>query len=236
MSDAHANFAFSVVTVAPSPAASGTTLTVLATTGWPAVPFNATVWPAGSNPTAANAEIVRVTANTSGAFTIARTQEGTSARTIVPGDILSANPTALTFTDAEGYTLYAGHSAWSPVDGTTYYWGAYPAGAPSTTANIETILVPKAGTVTRVDLTILIAGTNGSGETSSFVLRKNGSDALTLNGTKVFNGGTNTRISVSYTGLSLAVVAGDWLEFRENAATYVTNPTNILQTGHILIT
>jgi hypothetical protein len=236
MSDAHANFAFSVVSVAPSPATSGTTLTVLSTTGWPAVPFNATVWPAGSNPMASNAEIVRVTANTSGAFTITRTQESTSARTIVVGDILSAGPTALTFTDAEGYALFCGHAAWSPADGVTYYWGAFPVGAPSTTADLETIIVPKAGTITAIRLTMLIAGTNGSNENLSFILRKNGSDVLTITSTKTLNGGTNTRINLSYTGLSVAVVAGDYLEFKEACPSYATNPTNILQSGHILIT
>ena len=237
MPDAHKNFSYSVIATAPSPAASGTSLVVMAGTGalFPTPPFNAVISPFGAQPSAANSEIVRVTAISTDTFTITRQQEGTSARSILVGDLINAGITALSMTDAEGYTLYAGHAAWSPADGVAYYWGAFPAGAPSATANLETIVVPKAGIVTRVDLTILIAGVNGSGETSSFVLRKNGSDAVTLTGTKVFNGGANTQINVSYTGLTLAVAAGDRLEFRENAATYVTNPTAILQTAHILI-
>jgi hypothetical protein len=222
---------------APSPAASGTSLVVVTGTGalFPAVPFNAVISPFGAQPSAANSEIVQVTNISTDTLTIVRQQESTAARSIQVGDLINAGITAKTLTDAEGYCLYVGHAAWSPVDGVAYYWGAFPAGAPSSTANLETIVVPKAGIVKRVDLTILIAGVNGTGETMTFILRKNGSDAVTLTGSKVYNGGTNTQINVSYTGLSLAVAAGDKLEFRENSASWTTNPTNILQSGHILI-
>lgn len=103
MADAHANFAVSRVATAPSPAASGTSLVVTATEGalFPAVPFNATVRPASSEPTSANAEIVRVTANVADVFDITRGQEGSSARTIVVGDHISATITAKTLTDIE---------------------------------------------------------------------------------------------------------------------------------------
>ena len=69
---------------------------------FPAVSFNATVWPAGQNPTTANAEIIRVSAIATDTFTIAREQEGSSARTIVVGDQIAATITAKTLTDAEG--------------------------------------------------------------------------------------------------------------------------------------
>lgn len=103
MPDLHANFAYSTVATAPSPATSGTSLTVASGDGskFPTVPFNATVWPASSQPTAANAEIVRVTARSTDTLTIARTQEGTSARTIVVGDQIAATITAKTLSDIE---------------------------------------------------------------------------------------------------------------------------------------
>lgn len=103
MADAHKNFAASLVAVAPSPAASGLSLGVTGGDGTklPAAPFNATVWPAGVQPTTANSEIVRVTAISTDTLTIIRQQEGTSARTIVVGDQISANITAKTLTDAE---------------------------------------------------------------------------------------------------------------------------------------
>lgn len=101
--DAHVNFGYSTVATAPSPATSGVSLVVAAGQGarFPAAPFNATVWPTGQQPTSANAEIVRVTAVSTDTLTITRTQESTSARTIVVGDQISAGITKKMITDIE---------------------------------------------------------------------------------------------------------------------------------------
>jgi hypothetical protein len=106
--DAHKNLAYSLVATAPSPAASGTSLTVTAGQGtrFPAVPFNATVWAVSEIPVPTNAEIVRVTNIAGDVLTITRAQEGTSARTIIVGDQIAATVTAKTFTDIE--TQFAG--------------------------------------------------------------------------------------------------------------------------------
>lgn len=103
MADAHKNFAVSLVATAPSPASSGTSLVVTASDGtkFPSVPFNATIWPATVNPTAANAEIVRVTNISTDTLTITRAQESSSARTVVVGDQIAATITAKTLTDVE---------------------------------------------------------------------------------------------------------------------------------------
>lgn len=102
--DTHKNFAYSTVLTAPSPASSGTSLVVQSTDGtkFPAVPFNAVIWPVGLQPTPSNAEIVRVTNISTDTFTITRIQESTSARTVVVGDQISAAITNKTFTDIEG--------------------------------------------------------------------------------------------------------------------------------------
>jgi len=101
--DAHKNFAVSAVATAPSPAASGTSLVVSAGHGarFPAVPFNAIIWPTASAPTPLNAEVVRVTVIATDTLTITRTQEGSSARTIIVGDQIAAAITAKTLTDIE---------------------------------------------------------------------------------------------------------------------------------------
>lgn len=103
MADSHKNFAYSTVATAPSPAASGTSLVVATGDGtkFPSVPFNATVWPTGAQPSSTNAEIVRVTNISTDTLTITRTQESTSARTIIVGDQIAATLTAKTFTDIE---------------------------------------------------------------------------------------------------------------------------------------
>jgi hypothetical protein len=101
--DAHKNFAYSTVATAPSPATTGTSLIVASGDGakFPAVPFNCTVWPAGEQPSTANAEIVRVTNISSDTLTIDREEEGSSARTVIAGDQIAATITAKTLTDAE---------------------------------------------------------------------------------------------------------------------------------------
>ncbi len=101
--DNHTNLAYSAVATAPSPATSGTTLVVQTGDGsiFPTPPFNATVWPAGASPLVGTAEIVRVTGKSTDTFTITRTQEGTSARSIIVGDQIAATITAKTITDIE---------------------------------------------------------------------------------------------------------------------------------------
>jgi hypothetical protein len=105
--DAHANFPYSTIAVAPSPATSGLSLTVASGEGvrFPVPPFNVSVWPANSNPLTSNAEIVRVTAIVSDVFTIVRIQEATSARTIVVGDQIAASITKKILTDIEAATV-----------------------------------------------------------------------------------------------------------------------------------
>lgn len=99
--DSHKNFAYSTV-ASPAPSISGVTLVLAANFNpAPTPPYNIMVWPAGVNPTAANAEICRVTANSSGSLTIVRQQEGSSGRAIVVGDQVAAGITARTLTDIE---------------------------------------------------------------------------------------------------------------------------------------
>ena len=124
MADDHKNFAYSTVGTAPSPATSGTSM-VLATGGGallPVAPFNLVVWPASTQPLASNAEIVRVTAIATNTLTIVRTQEGTTARSIVAGDQVAAAVTERTLTDmemalapAEGWYLKPGFGAILPM-------------------------------------------------------------------------------------------------------------------------
>lgn len=103
MADAHTNFAVSEVVTPPSPATSGTTLTLLAGHGgrFPVAPFNATVWPAGGSPDPTNAEILRVTSRVGDVLTFLRAQEGTTAQPIDIGFQIAATITVKTLTDVE---------------------------------------------------------------------------------------------------------------------------------------
>ena len=84
--------ALSTVATAPSPASSGTSLTVASGQGsrFPTPPFVATIWPTASQPASSNAEIVLVTAVSGDTFTITRAQQGSTARSILVGDQVSA--------------------------------------------------------------------------------------------------------------------------------------------------
>lgn len=117
MADSHANFAYSTVSTAPSPANSGTSLVVASGTGsvFPTAPFNATVWPAGSQPTSTNAEIIRVTNVATDTFTITRAQENTSAVSIAAGYQIAATITAKTLTDIESSAMGVA-SMWFPFN------------------------------------------------------------------------------------------------------------------------
>jgi hypothetical protein len=101
--DAHANFAYSGVAVAPAPALTGLSLEVQAGTGvlFPAPPFNCTVWATNSGPVSTNAEIIRVTAVVGDVFTIVRAQESTAARAILFGDQIANTITAKSLKDLE---------------------------------------------------------------------------------------------------------------------------------------
>lgn len=116
--DAHKNFAVSLIAVAPTPAASGTTFSITPGDGalFPAVPFNAVIWPAGTHPTAANAEIVRVMASGTGDnWTATRTTETSNARSIAVGDQICAAITAKTLTDVEAAANAAAQNLVGPV-------------------------------------------------------------------------------------------------------------------------
>lgn len=148
--DAHKNFAFSTIATAPSPATSGTSLVVQSGDGtrFPAASFNATIWPTNALPTAANSEIVRVTNVSTDTFTITRTQESTSARSINVGDMIAAGITAKTVTDIENKSTQTDNS--NSIANTTsslnmqFGWGQMlGSGAAKTT---ETVTFPSAFT------------------------------------------------------------------------------------------
>lgn len=96
------NFTYSTVAVAPSPATSGTSLTVssgegaLFVAGRPAV-----IYPSGEAPLSTNAEIVTVSNVVGDVLTIVREQESTSARTVIVGDQIEQVLTAAEYNALE---------------------------------------------------------------------------------------------------------------------------------------
>jgi hypothetical protein len=93
------NLAIGTVATAPSPATSGVTLVLTAGQGArfadPAVvgAYPVTIQAAGAPADPSNAEIGLFTAKSTDTFTLVRAQEGTSARTVVAGDLVYASDT-----------------------------------------------------------------------------------------------------------------------------------------------
>lgn len=218
--DAHANFAYSTVLTAPSPATSGTSLVVQSGDGakFPAVPFNASVWPVGVLPIASNAEIVRVTAVSTDTLTIVRTQESTSARTIVVGDQIAATITKKTFTDIEnGDGWSADTNTWKyntatrfvvPGDATGYL-------PPGTKISLNDGSVKYAQVTAVLNSAQVGTGVVSTIGSSLFTLNANGFSAfvpLTISGlvltTGVTNGAVYWPVNVTTNTFQLANVAG----------------------------
>ena len=154
--DTHSLEAYSLVATAPTPASSGTSLVV--TSGQGALFHtgqNCTVWPSGAQPLTTNSEIVRITNISTDTLTITRTQEGSSARSIIVGDQIANTITPKVLTDVEslGYinsTVYTGGDISSTAT----------SGAPATlTALATTATVPAIARQVKITLS---AATNNS--------------------------------------------------------------------------
>lgn len=178
--DAHKNFAVSAVAVAPSPATTGTSLTVTAGQGslFPAAPFNATIWPTGQTATFLNAEIVRVTSVVGDILTIVRVQEGTGARSVVIGDLIANTITVKVLTDVEApRTMPVAHGDIpGPVTTTSATLVDIPSSSLSVTNTTSAVLLVwltvtadlSAGTNTTIACAVNIDGVD-SNETQVFI-------------------------------------------------------------------
>lgn len=219
MADAYKNFAVSLVATAPSPATSGTSLAVTAGHGtrFPAVPFNATIWPAGALPDPVNAEIVRVTVISTDTFTITRAQEGSTARTVVVGDLIAATITKKLLDDIA--TAVANSRTITAVFGT----GAAVIAAGETTF----VSCPYGGTITAARLLVVDnAVTPGSividvWKDTYANFPPTVADTIAASAKPTLSSATKSE-DTTLTGWTTAVAAGDVFGFKVDSASTVT--------------
>lgn len=85
--DAVKNLAYGLVSTAPSPDTTGTSMTLQTGQGanFPTAPFDASCWPANTMPTYSTCEIVRVTGVAGDTITMTRAQYGTTAQPVAAG-------------------------------------------------------------------------------------------------------------------------------------------------------
>ena len=134
------------------------------------------------------------------------------------------------------YILFGGMNNSSPADSQTYFFGQ-PTNQTIATCGMTTqgqarIYVPSSGIITRVDLTIRVGTTLGTNEAVGFYLRLNATTDTTITSVGDFSA------AVSYihkTGLSIAVSAGDFLEFFMQTPAWATNPTAIFLYAQIWV-
>ena len=115
------------------------------------------------------------------------------------------------------------------TDSQTMYWGGFPV-APNTTADRWRVYIPKAGTIIAARI-FSYAGTAGSNENWSMYIRKNNTSD-TLIQTLAVN--TNARVWANDV-LSIAVVAGDYIEIKEIQPAWGTNPATVTRTGVVYL-
>jgi len=202
--DALKNFAYSLVVTAPSPATSGTSLTVTSGQGsyFPAASFDVTIWPAGQAPTNANAEICRVTNVTGDTLTITRAQYGTTAQTItanyqiaqtVDANLLNqlAPLSGATFT-GEVVVPDLKVSGLTGATTATRYVGGTANGAPTSgTFAVGDFIVDQTGTI----WVCTTAGTPGTWTTtiSSHLQLRSASATVGRNEITIFSGSTSSQ-------------------------------------------
>lgn len=117
-----------------------------------------------------------------------------------------------------------------PIDATTYFCGFSPYPL-KTTSTASAIIVPLAGTITKVVLFTFSSPTAGTNENWPFYIRLN--DAADTALTAV---AANTAIrDHSKSGLSIPVVAGDSLVIKTVCPTWATNPASTWVQGYIYI-
>jgi hypothetical protein len=121
----------------------------------------------------------------------------------------------------------------SPADSTTYYipsasnWATSPAVGPA-----WRLYIPKTGTIRSCFGAISVNGTLGSAENITIAIRVN--DTTSTNVTTTARA-TATWNAFSNNALSIAVTAGDFVQFQAITPAWATNPTNAGLTCTIFI-
>lgn len=133
---------------------------------------------------------------------------------------------------ANSYHLPFVSGADNPADATTYFIGWVPSVAFAVSSGIVSLTLRHTGIIRAVDVRLLVFGTPGTTETFSVWLRLNNTTDTLITSTAQANATIN---NFSNTGLSVAVVAGDFIEIKFTTPTWATNPTAVVVVGSVLV-
>lgn len=127
------------------------------------------------------------------------------------------------------YTLGVQALTSSPTDAQTVFFGNLPK-APVTAGATSKIYIPRTGTITKVEIYVY-SGTAGSAEAWSLYVRLNNTTDTLIQTLSV----SASERRFTNTGLSIAVVAGDYIEIKGIQPTWATNPLTTIYGGYIYI-
>jgi hypothetical protein len=131
-----------------------------------------------------------------------------------------------------GYAISLGCLSFNPADATTYYIGGAQGSGPTTTDGNVRVYIPRAGVIRTVYIAFVNSSVNGTNETSTISLRLNSTADTTISSSVVNNANAG---SVSNTGLSISVAAGDFIELKWVTPTWATNPTSTRLMATVLV-
>jgi translation elongation factor EF-Ts len=158
---------------------------------------------------------------------------GTNSHSTIDTHLAStSNPHSTTAAQvgAIGYVLHViALDQATTTDSQTIYWGSTPA-APSTSAAIARIYIPKAGTI-KAAYIFTRATTAGTGEDWSMYIRLNNTTDTLI---ETEAAAANVRVFQN-AALSIAVSQADYIEIKEVHPAWATNPANIIRGGYIYI-
>lgn len=143
----------------------------------------------------------------------------------------TGSSTAAAATDAldAGYTLSVQALTSSPTDAQTVHFGQLPK-APTTTAGISKVYIPRTGTIKRA-VVYCYSGTAGTNENWSLYIRLNNSTDTLI---ETIGASASERV-FDNTSLSISVSAGDYIEIKGIQPTWATNPLTTIYGGYIWI-
>ncbi len=120
-------------------------------------------------------------------------------------------------------------------DSTTYYIPVDPGNinVSLSVGPYSKIWMPRTGTITGLSGALTVGGALSSSENSTLIIRKNDTSNTTVTSTLQSSAVTNT---FSVTGLSVPVVAGDYISILWVTAAWATNPTNVIFNFSIALT
>ncbi len=119
---------------------------------------------------------------------------------------------------------------YNPTDGQTVYIGSAPV-APTTVATQRRIIMNRSVTIVAAMVSMFAAAVGGTAENISIYIRVNNTTDHLIQTVGV---AANQR-TFSNTGLSIGLVAGDYIEIKIVQPTWVTNPTSVLVSGYITL-